>query len=374
MVRNPLHRLIPSLVVFMLLLPLCAGAEAPPTAGSEKVAEKSHVTESAARKADRERNQRQIKRILLRSLEDLQVERKFALDDIRELEQRVAAVTPLESPRRINDFQALLDWYNGYLDRLGEREGECERGLAALAAAADAGGELWGKSLEEMAQEENARTQELDEEAKSVDAEGKRLSGIYDRKRILQGRFFDLDNRIALIGRRLNDNQRSPSDKQKDRQEADRLRTESGLAQAEFNALPAVDDDILRHYAEMGARRRWASDQVALKTEEYQAVRTLIAALNQGVPGDDAAVAKAYRRVIEIYESGSVRMEKMIDELDLNLSRIPPAESVRQTGQSSELAALYQRLRERSVERNNRYKALKGAYEADLGELNPERQ
>lgn len=300
------------------------------------------------------------KRLLLRALDDLLVEKKFALEDVRELEQRIDAVTPLESPRRKDDFQALLNGYKHYLDLLAARNVEFERGLVQLAAI---------RSIDEMAAEEKDLVRAFGEEDKRYAIEEKRLSGIYDRRRVLQSRLFILEERSVRVRATLNEKQRSPSEKEKAKQEAKLLREESRLARTEFNSLPAVDENTLRHFAEMIERRRWASEQLALKTEEYEALSGVIAAQRRSVPGDETVIAEAYRKMIRTYERGIGRLAKMSDELDRKQSWINPAETLQQTGQTSELAALHQRLRERFEERTKQLKALAGAYEADLAEI-----
>lgn len=318
---------------------------------------------TAGRAAGRELVVERERRLLQRTLDDLRLERKLAEGDIGELERQTDAITLLESPRREEDFRDLLDWYYRYLDWLGAQEDEFDWELAELSASPSADGEPWAGRFGAMAEKERELTEELREKVREYSAEQKRLAGIIDRRLLLQALFADLGERLALLEKRLSDRQRPPSEKEKE--EAARLRIEVRVVQGELLSLPDLDEDILKHYAVMIERARWQGDWLALKGEEYEALRAVAAML----PRDGAAVADAYRRVIRTWEVGIRRLGRMIDELDRKRSRISPAGTLRAMDRSRELAGLYDGLQGRFDDRIRQLKVLIGAYEAELAEI-----
>jgi hypothetical protein len=307
------------------------------------------------------------KRFLLRALDDLRDERSMTEEDIGDLEKQIDAVTPLESARRTDDFQELLDWHYGYLDWLGEQSAEFETDLAELSAAAPAGGEPWEKRYASMAKKQKELVKELGGKVKRYSAEEKRLAGILDRRLILSARFFDLEEQLARIDKKLADQQRPLTDKE--RETAKRLRVDVRVVQTELLSLPEVDEDILKHYAVMVERGKWKSDWLELKTEEYEALRAVAAVIPLDAGRNAAAMEAAYRRIVRTYESGINRLNRKIDELDRKESRVSPAGSLRQMDRSRELLDFYGRLRLRYDDRIRRLKTRIGTYEAELAEV-----
>lgn len=318
---------------------------------------------TAGRAGGKERTLERERRFLQRTLDDLRLERKLAEGDIGELERQTDAITLLESPRREEDFRDLLDWYYRYLDWLGEQEDEFDWELTELSASPPAGGEQWARRLGAMAEKERELAEELGEKVRGYSAEQNRLAGIIDRRRLLQAQFADLGERLALLGKRLSDRQRPPSEMEKE--EAARLRIDVRVVQSELLSLPDLDEDILKHYAVMIERARWEGDWLALKGEEYEALRSVAALL----PREGAAVAEAYRRLIRTCEGGIRRLGRMIDEIDRKRSRLSPAGTLRAMDRSRELAGLYDRLQGRFDDRIRQLKVQIGAYEAELAEI-----
>ena len=307
------------------------------------------------------------KRFLMRALDDLKDERRMTEDDIGELEKQIDAITPLESARRTDDFQELLDWHYGYLDWLGEQSAEFEADLAQLSASAPAGGESWENRYARMAKKQKELVRELGGKVKRYSAEEKRLAGILDRRLLLQARFLDMEEQLARIEKKLADQQRPLSDKEKET--AKRLRVDVRVVQTELLSLPEVDEDILKHYAVMVERGRWKSDWLELNTEEYEALRAVAAVISLDAGRNAAAMETAYRRIIRTLESGTNRLNRKIDELDRKESRVSPAGSLRQMDRSRELLDFYGGLRVKYDDRIRRLKTRIGAYEAELAEI-----
>jgi hypothetical protein len=307
------------------------------------------------------------KRFLMRALDDLRNERKMTEEDIGELEKQIDAITPLESARRTDDFQELLDWHYGYLDWLGEQSAEFEADLAQLSSTAPSGGEPWERRYAGMAKKEKELVKELGGKVKRFSAEEKRLARILDRRLILRARFFDLEEQLARIDKKLADQQRPLSDKEKET--AKRLRVDVRVVQTELLSLPEVDEDILKHYAVMIERGRWKSDWLELQIDEYEALRAVAAVISLDAGRNSAAMEAAYQRIIRSYESGINRLNRKIDELARKESRVSPAGSLRQMDRSRELLDFYGGLRIKYDDRIRRLKTRIGAYEAELAEV-----
>jgi len=307
------------------------------------------------------------KRFLMRALDDLRDERRMTEEDIGELEKQIDAVTPLESARRTDDFQELLDWHYGYLDWLGEQSAEFEADLAQLSISAPAGGEPWEKRYARMAKKQKEVVKDIRDKVKRYSAEEKRLAGILDRRLLLRARFFDLEEQLARIDKRHADQLRPLSDKERDT--AKRLRVDVRVVQTELLSLPEVDEDILKHYAVMVERGRWESDWLEQKIDEYEALRAVAKVTPLDAGRNAAAMETAYRRIIRTYESGINRLNRKIDELDRKESRVSPAGTLRQMDRSRELLDFYGGLRIRHDDRIRRLKTRIGAYDAELAEV-----
>lgn len=351
-------RLISAIMVAALFLPAWPARGAAPmerqAAGAGRAAGKGAAVERE-------------KRFLQRVLDDLRGSRRLAEEDIGELERQRDAITLLESPRREEDFQDLLDWYYRYLDWLMEQEDEIDGELARLSAGPVSFEEFRAGRYGAMAKRTEELAEELREKVRGYGTEEKRLAGILDRRRLLQAQFTDLEEQLALIEKRPVETRRPLSDE--DRMAVKRLRLEVRVVQTELLSLPAIDEDILKHYAVMIERGRWEGDWLALKAEEYEALQEVALLLPRAAPRDANAIAEAYRRLIRTYERGVGRLGRMIDELDRKRSRVSPAGTLREMDRSRELADLYQRLRDRYDDRIRQLKVQIGASQAELAEL-----
>lgn len=349
-------RIIFACLAMSLALSVCPAWSAP-----VRLAASDGPVAGKARAVERE------KRFLQRVLDDLRNTRKLAEEDIGELERQTDAITILESPRREEDFQNLLGWYYRYLDWLLEQEDEIDGELARLSAGSVSFGEFRAGRYGAMAKRTEELAEELNEKVRGYDAEGKRLAGILDRRRLLRAQFSELEEQLALIDKRHAETRRPLSDEEM--MVAKRLRLEVRVVQTELFSLPDIDEDILKHYAVMIERGRWEGDRLALKADEYEALGEVAALLPRAASRDAEIITEAYRRLIRTYERGIGRLGRMMDELDRKSSRVSPAGTLREMDRSRELADFYQRLRERYDERIRQLKVQIGACQAELAEL-----
>ena len=189
------------------------------------------------------------------------------------------------------------------------------------------------------------------------------LADILQRRGAAPGGLNDLQERLAHIERKGADQNKPLSEKEK--ATADRLRADVTVVQSEFLSLPQVDEDLLKHYAVMTERARWASEWLALKTDEYQALRDVAGLLPRDAFRFAADIQAAYKRTRRMYERQINRINRKLDELDRKRSRVSPAGTLREMDRSRELSDFYDRLRIRYNDRISRLKIQIGAYEAE---------
>ncbi len=317
---------------------------------------------AAGRTAEKERRVERVKRFLQRSLDDLRGERKLVEEDVAELVKQVDAITPLEPAQREVDFQTLTDWYNGYLDWLRDQTEEMDDELAQLSVSTFPGGEYWNNRFGEMIGSQMELLKELQDKVGQFGTEEKRLAGILEQRRLLQARLNDLDERRGRI-------EQKPPLSEKDKAALDRIRADINVVQTEFLSLPQVDDDLLKHYAVIIERCRWESEWLALKIEEYGGLRDVAAVVPLDSVRGAGPMDAAYRRTVRMYETLASRLNRKIDELDRDRSRVTPAGTIRQLDRSRELNDLYDTLRSRFSDAIGHYKVMKGAYNAELAEV-----
>jgi hypothetical protein len=146
------------------------------------------------------------------------------------------------------------------------------------------------------------------------------------------------------------------------------------VVQNELVFLPLVDEDLLKHYAVLVERGEAELDWLALKRDEYEALRDAAAAVGLTPRRDAPVMEAAYRRLIRLAESGIKRLSRKSDELARKRSRGMPAGSLKEVERSRELADFYERLQGRYHDETRRLRLLIGAYEADLAGVLSERQ
>ncbi len=322
---------------------------------------------SAGRAAEREKRVERVRRFLQRTIDDLNDTQKLASEDIDELEKQVDAITLLESSQREADFQGLLDWYNSYLDWLREQSAEFEADLARLSAARLQESQQMGERFGEIVNVQKNMEKDMGDRVARFTAEEKRLAGILERRRLLQAEFNDLSERLARIERKAADQNKPLSEKEK--ATAERLRADVTVVQTEFLSLPQVDEDLLKHYAVMTERARWASEWLGLKIDECQALRDVAGLLPRDAVRFATDIQAAYERTKRMYERQISRINRKTEELDRKRSRVSPAGTLREMDRSRELSDLYDRLRIRYNDRISRLKIQIGAYEAESADI-----
>jgi len=322
---------------------------------------------SAGRASEREKRVERLRRFLQRTIDDLNDAQKLASEDIDDLEKQIDAITLLESSQREADFQGLLDWYNSYLDWLREQNAEFEADLAQLSAARLQESQQMGERFAEIVNVQKDMEKDMGERVARFTAEEKRLAGILERRRLLQAEFNDLAERLARIERKGADQNKPLSEKEK--ATAERLRADVTVVQTEFLSLPQVDEDLLKHYAVMTERSKWAGEWLALKTDEYQALRDVAGLLPRDAVRFATDIQAAYGRTRRMYERQINRINRKLDELDRKHSRVSPAGTLREMDRSRELSDLYDRLRIRYNDRISRIKIQIGAYEAESADI-----
>jgi len=345
----------------LLLLIACLPHPVPAETGGAGWSEDGGTSASAgARRVERE------KRLLLRTVDDLDGLLALAGKEVSGLEREIDAIKPLESPARETDLRDVIGWYSGYGDWLRERRAEHEDDLAQLSSGhrpADGG---WSDRYDGMAAAFKAFESQLRAMAGRFDSEGKRLAKIIERRRDLQGTIVVLEDRLARIERRLADH---PEKREHGEREMLLVRGEIGAVQNQLLALPLVDEDILRHYGNLAERTRGEGDWLQAKAGEYAVLADVSDLVSGDGPFGAATVESERARVRRVYEKEIERMRRRIDALDQKRSRVSPAGSLAGLDRSAELQDFYMDQKQRYEEYISRLKIRLGALEADLSEL-----
>lgn len=340
-------------------LPLSADAE---TSGPARPPD----AEAGRRIAERERRVEGEKRLLLRTLEDLRALHSLAARETAVLERETDAITPLEAAARERDLHELVDWYYGYSDWLKEKLAELDGDLARLSSGRAQPEGSWPGRYAGMAAKFKGFEKQLAAKARRFDREANRLAQIIDRRRVLQGSIADLEERLARIEKRLAERR---GERGRDELEAAHLSNRIRVVQSEILALPLVDEDILKHYANLSERARSEGEWLLVKSDEYDALSEVSAIIAGDAPGNDAAVEAALGRVRRVYEREIERLRRMIEAIDRKRSRVSPAGSLREVERSAELLDFYAEQKRRYEDYIDRLKVQIGALEADLSEL-----
>lgn len=358
-------RVSPGIICLLpLLLSICSPLRSMAGPGAP-VAEAD--TESGRRISERERRIERDKRLLVFTIEDLNVLQALAAKEIAELEREADAVKPFESPVRETDLRDLTGWYSDYSDWLQEKRAEFDGYLAALASGGTPVTESgWPKRYAEMAAAFKEFEKQVVERAKDFVREEKRLAQIVDRRRLLQGSLGILAERLDRIEKRLAER---PREKGREDNEALSLRSEISVVQGELLTLPLVDEAILKHYANLGERARGEGEWLLAKSDEYDLMRDISRVIAGDKAGGRAVVEAALIRVQRVYERQIDRLQRRIDTIERKRSRVAPAGSLREMERSAELIEFYGDQKRRYEDYISRLKTRMGAWEAELSEL-----
>lgn len=319
--------------------------------------------------AGRERSIERKKRFIQRTLDDLRLTLSVARKEIEELERVTDAITPLESPQRERDFGEFLVWYFEYADWLEGKIGDFEDDLALVATVSPAEGRGWGARYGELAEKLKGFAREIGRKAEEYENEEKRLAGIIERRRLLQGRFDELELRLARIEEELKDKRISPSKKREHEGTRTRLRKDVRVVQNELISLPLVDEDLLKHYAVLVEQGREESEWLSMKSGQYETLLDVAGTLGNGGMKGAPALEAIYRRTIRAVDGGIKRLGRKIDALGRKRERVTPAGTLREMDRSRELADFYDRLLWRYDNEIRRLRVAAGAYGAELAEL-----
>lgn len=347
-----LHIFCLSWLLLLIISPLPAVADTTDLAGDE----------AGERISGRDIQGEREKRLLLQTIDDLGALLSITSREMAELERETDSVALLELSVRKTDLRDLMDWYADFSDWLKENQALFDDDLAWLAA--DRGNTVgnWPQRYAGMAAGFKGFEKRLRPYIKRYDQEGKRLAQIIDRRRLLQGNAAELSERLARIEKRLAER---PGEKGWEEREAAVLRSQISVVQSELMSLPLVNEDILRHYMNLGERARGDGEWLLVKAEEYDLqwdIGNLIA--SDGVGND--AVEAALGRVRRVYERQIDRLLQRIEVIDRKRSRVTPAGTIREVERSADLDRLYFDQKQRYQEYINHLKIQLGALEAEL--------
>lgn len=348
-----------------------AVAASSPQAGELQPGESLSSPASAESEGRRttEKDQRLIerqKRFALRTVDGLKMTYAQTEEDIGELARAIAAITILESSVRERDLHGLMDWYYDYADWLNSEIGEFDADYAQLSAGRLLAGAEWQDRFGAMVQKRKELLQKLMERNKGYEAEQKRLAGILERRRELEGRFNELEFLLARTEEKLKGMERTSPDRAEHELKGERLRGEVNIVQTELLSLPTIDKEILNHYAVMIERGRGAGEMLSMNIVEYEALWEVAGATELGPARRAAAMQAPYERAIRSYETEISRVTRKIDEFDRSRSQVTPTGSLRELDRSAELADYYLVMKQRYQGEQQRLKTLVSDYRYEL--------
>lgn len=351
-----------SLAAAMALL--LAVAVSPPVSAAER-GERGDEAAAAGKGAvalelRTERERRAVERLL----EDLRALAAAADGEIAEMERRIDAILPLESPRREADLRDLVFLYHDYRDRLGAVVAELEEDLVYPLDPRRPAARL-GERYREAVRVARSFGEAVQDTARELDRELQRLNRLFDRRLFLADQIAVLEERLARIEERLAERER-PGGKEEERRR-DETRVRVRHLQNELRALADIDEGLLKHYAVLVEQGRLEAEWLALAAERFEGV------LRVGplpAAADATAVAAARHREMIRFCAGEIdRLRRYREALDRREERISSAGTLRELDRSRELAELYGRMADRYGREIGRLEVRVGAYEAELAEL-----
>ncbi|GFO69523.1 hypothetical protein GMLC_31020 [Geomonas limicola] len=267
-------------------------------------------------------------------------------------------------PDRGEALRDLLDWTTRYLDFITGEEALIQEDYARVSARG-AKKELQVGYFMELAATTESMAQELRDRVAGFEAVRKQLALNVERQRVLQAEIFDLRSRLGWLRSRDND----PGRPREERRNEARLERKIGSLQSELATLPNVDPEVLQYYTVLVEQGRWQGEWLALKVEEYRALRALAESVPYGEPRDLEELGQAYRRLSRTYQGEISRLNRRIDELDRKREAVNPSGTPGELDRARNLIDLYERLHQRYDRRVRELKGLVGACDAELSEL-----
>jgi hypothetical protein len=341
---------------------LALAVSSPVSAGerSERGDEAGAERGAVARELQTERERRAVERLL----DDLRALAAAVDGEIGEMDRRIDAILPLESPRREADLRDLVFLYRDYRDRLGAVMAEAEADLVYPLDPRHPAARI-GERYREAVRVARSFGEAIQDTARELDRELQRLNRLLDRKRFLAEQIAVLEERLARIEERLAE--RELAGRKEDERRRGEIRVRVRHLQNELLALADVDEGLLKHYAVLVEHGRLEAEWLALAAERFERVLR-IGPLPAAAERTAVAVAR-YREMIRFCEGEIDRLRRHRESLDRREERISTAGTLRELDRSRELAELYERLAVRYEREIGRLRVRAGAYEAELAEL-----
>ena len=350
-----MRRMIRNLVRVAVLVSLVPALPAPVPAAVPANAATPRGSDDAALRKERE------ERTVQRLREDLRTLIAAADGEIADLDRRIDAVLPLESPRRERGLRDLRERYRDYRERLALIDTEVESDLAAPPDPrhpASRAAERYGEALRVVREFGKA----LGAAVKSLDRDLQSLVRLLDRKQSLADQLDSLQERLDRIEERL-----QGGGKGDDFRKRDELRGKVRHLQDELRSLADVDEDLPKHFALLIEEGKLETEWLAGAAERFEELR------KNGFPaatvGSPAAVTARYRDESRFCEAESRRIERLRDDLGTRRERLSSAGTLRDLDRSRDFDDLYDRFTDRYDREAARLRLRAGDYEAELAEF-----
>jgi hypothetical protein len=321
--------------------------------------------EAGKRISDQDRLLEKEKRLLLRTSDDLKSLIQVCDREVAELEREIDSIALLESSVRENDLSIFMEWYRGITGWAKEMTAGLEGDLSLISSGKGLTEGVWQVRYADMAAAFRKFGKQAAGMVKRFDAEGNRLAKVIDRRRLLQAKLGDMEERLKQIELRLAD---KPGGTGRETKDADRLRIDIRMTQSELLNLSQVDEDILQHYLNLSERASGEADWMQAKSDEY-ALLSDIAIVVSGSDKRSRTLESAMGQVRRVYEREIERMKRKIVTLERKRSNVAPAGTLREVERSADLNALYAEQKRRYEDYISRLKIQISAWEAELSEL-----
>jgi DNA repair exonuclease SbcCD ATPase subunit len=317
---------------------------------------------------DRGQQMERVKRFLQMTLDDFNLYKQLAEEDIGDLEKKLDDIPPLEPAQREADLLSLLDTYYSYLDWVKDRIEELEGDIEQLSPDSIPGSEFLENSLREIAASLEEMAKILEGKIDRFDSERKRLVELLEHRRLLAAQIDELENRLVQLHRNRDDNKQGSPDID---EHTKKVKAQIVAVRNELSSLPTVDEDMIAHYLVVTELGKGEAELIGMLIYQYDMLRQLAPLLPRDTGRFAGELEKGIRGTVRGYESEINLLKRRIEMLDKSRSRITPAGTLRETERLQELSDIYEKRGIRYNDLVNRLRIRIGTWEAEAAGIGP---
>jgi hypothetical protein len=308
--------------------------------------------------AAKEQQAARVKRFLQRIIDDLNLSRQLAEEDIADLEKRLDDIPPDNSMQIEADLLSLLDTHYSYLDWVKDRIEEFEGDMEQVSAENLPSSEFLENSMVDMVSMLNELEKVLQDKVDRFSAEEKHPGDSISREKALQPKEPGLDTK---------------GEKTSTGESVEPSKNEKSATGSESPLPSQAEAERCTHNRIMAERGKGEADWIRLQIDEY----TMLARVARLLPRDTSRFRQeinyAVQMTIKAYKEEISLLDKKINQLDKERSAFTPADASHEEDHPCELADLYVKLQIRYNDLINRLRTGIGSWEAESVEIGPDR-